>query len=337
MGKNSQKPISSFLQLAFGGVFLLSFYSNYLFSEPFLELNELFENKEFVYEQVVSPPSLRKFFIPPALISFGVLPSVQWCNRIDGLLDRMSMPVYLHYVSPVYAAGTYRAIADMAHAIGLEPPLIFLADKNQHQSTKAIESLQLHGDFYGLIVNQSFIARRTGQQLRALVARELAMVAALRMKRGKRLSGLCSIGALCIGALFAYNHCSLSWFKKHALLLLGYSALLAGGAAVANWGDQALNKVSTRDINDLGVNAFGGSAQDYIVSLEVVSGEEQLRAQQQELYLCAYVFFILKKIEAISDLLTPYALCFLKNQLMLFSQHLMQKPASLKAGFSDAA
>jgi len=337
MKKNSRKKTGSVSLLAFGSVFLLSFNSSYLFSEPFLELNELFENKEFVHEQVISPPSLRKFFIPPALISFGALPSVQWCDRINGLLDRMSMPVHLHYVSPLYAAGTYRAIADMAHAVGLEPPLIFLADKNQHQSTKAIESLRLHGDFYGLIVNQAFIARRTGQQLRALVARELAIVAAVRMKQGKRLNGLYSLGALFVAALFAYNHCSLSWFKQHAWVLFGYGALLAGGAAAVYWGDQVINKVSARDINELGVTAFGRSADEYAINLEVVGGEEQLRAQQRELYLCAYLFFILKKIESIADLLTPYALCFLKNQLMLFSQRLIQKPASLKAGFSDAA
>lgn len=323
------------LGVLFPLVFTPPLFSQYLL-EPFLELNDLFENKEFVHEQVVSPPLLRKFFIPPALIRAGQQSSVSWCDRIKVLLDGMAIPSYLHYVSPVYAANTYRVINDMAATVGLESPLIFLADKTQYQSTKTIDSMLLHGNFYALIINQAFIARRTDQQLRALVAKELGAIVGLRKEKGKVFGSLYSIGAALLISYFAYKYCSISWIKEHYRAIGVYSLVLSGGGVIAHLLDAVANKTNELETKAVVLRAFNGQYEEYEYHLSVVGAEELARAQQRELYLYGYIFFLIKQIDSIADLLTPYAACFLRNQLMIFAQSSLQKPAYLKAGFSDA-
>ncbi len=318
------------------GCLLLCVMSTAVGKQPFVELTDLFEHQEFMYDQVLSPPPLRKFFIPLSLIEYGAYGSVSWCDRIEELLDSMSIPSSLHYVAPAYASGTYAEIKAMVWKVSLEMPLIFLADKNHYHSARAVESVLLGGGFYALIFNHALLARRTAEQLRALVARELGLIARLVEQKKHRIRNffLTGVGVGLIG--LALQHGSVEWVKERAATACVLAGMVGGGLVVSMLGDFWLNKINDKEVKNIAVSSFGSDIQEYEWHLKSIEEEERARARQREFYAYGYIFVLIKRIDALTELVAPYVTYFLKNQLMTFSQTKIQKPAYLKAGFFDA-
>ena len=148
-----------------------------------------------------------------------------WCEKVKSLLNGISISSSMHYVARAYAPFTYAQILNMAMSINVPMPLIFLADKNQYHSSKTVEAIELSGGFYALVFNQSLIAKRSEEQLQALVARELARIGQMRTKNYAvfyRAAQYAVAGVCCASA---YTFFSAEWMKTHGLTL----ALIAGG------------------------------------------------------------------------------------------------------------
>lgn len=316
-------------------------------SNVFSELLQLSQNKKFLYEQTVVPSSLRKFFIPLSLVYENTMPLEDWCTRINRLLVGLSLPTSVHYVARKYAPSVYALIDSMCATMSIETTLIFVA-RRSNKHIKAVEAFSLGGGFNALVFSHVFVGRRTGCEIRAVVARELTKLARrhcekknLARKIWWGLAGsIAAVGAVSCLQIAMKNG---DWWH-HAKELISYHSTsglisllgVAGCGLTAEIIDMYLSRKYQREADSFALKAFGGRRQEYLEALKSIEIDEALRRQRIDHHYADYYGYVEAKISEIDDAVYPRVVTFLKNELLMHRKRQIEMPAMLqKAGIFD--
>ena len=295
-----------------------------------------------MYEQMEVPAELRPLFIPLSLARDVAISSVTWAERIAKLIHGLRIAPSIHYVSKAHAPKTYEDLSCMAARLKIETPLVFLTGKNN--TVKTIQAVKLGGGYHGLLFNRAFIARRTANECRVIIAHELARIAQRHCDK-KNLANKIWLGVI-IGYLglsllkqghSAYKkdkfkkfpHELYDFSKGHALAFLRDMLLVVGSKVVANFFGAYLSRRYQHEADLCAFNAFGDKPDEYLETLRTVEYDEALRRQRTQYQYKNHYSYVSDKIDALGDIVHPYIICFLKNELSSHQMKELERPAVL--------
>lgn len=275
------------------------------------------------------------------------MPLEDWCTRINRLLVGLSLPTSVHYVARKYAPSVYALIDSMCATMSIETTLIFVA-RRSNKHIKAVEAFSLGGGFNALVFSHVFVGRRTGCEIRAVVARELTKLARrhcekknLARKIWWGLAGsIAAVGAVSCLQIAMKNG---DWWH-HAKELISYHSTsglisllgVAGCGLTAEIIDMYLSRKYQREADSFALKAFGGRRQEYLEALKSIEIDEALRRQRIDHHYADYYGYVEAKISEIDDAVYPRVVTFLKNELLMHRKRQIEMPAMLqKAGIFD--
>jgi hypothetical protein len=314
-------------------------------TEPYKEFLTLHEKPRFLYEQTEVPVELRPFFIPLALAREEIGSNVAWSDRMIKLLHGFRVPSSWHYVSPEHAHNTYVDVRVMAQRMKIEAPLLFLTGK--HNTVKTIQAISLAGNFYGLVCNRSFLKRRTAEECRVLVAHELARIAQRKCHTPKLAKKIWLGAVLTIVAAVLVRHMYktatspnnlkekaakfskpfIEFVKANWWWYLGSTALVFGSKIGAEFIGAYLSRKYQHEADMLAIKGFGHSPDAYLDALRIVETEEGVLRQKMQYQYKKHYAYVADKIDALTESVHPYIVCFLKNELGRHNMKETDRPA----------
>jgi hypothetical protein len=314
-------------------------------TQPYKEFLTLHENPRFLYEQTEVPIELRPFFIPLALAREEIGSNVAWSDRMIKLLHGFRVPSSWHYVSPEHAHNTYVDVRVMAQRMKIEAPLLFLTGK--HNTVKTIQAISFAGNFYGLVCNRSFLKRRTAEECRVLVAHELARIAQRKCHTPKLAKKIWLGAVLTIVAAVLVRHMYktatsqnnlkekaaefskpfIEFVKANWWWYLGSTALVFGSKIGAEFIGAYLSRKYQHEADMLAIKGFGHSPDEYLDALRIVETEEGVLRQKMQYQYKKHYAYVADKIDALTESVHPYIVCFLKNELGRHNMKETDRPA----------
>jgi len=309
-------------------------------SGVFSELLYSFEDNNFLYEQTVVPPDLRKFFIPISLAYENEhlrQPASLWNERVHTLLSSLLLSAPIHYVARWYAPAAYAKVASMCATMKMETALIFVAHRS-NKYIRTVEALSLPGGFSALLFSYTFVAHSQEREICAVVARELTKVARRRSEKNNLarkiwwgLAGsIAAVGAIgCLQTAMKNG----DWWQ-HAKELISYhstSGLISlvgvtGCGLAAECIDRYRSRNHRKEANAAALKAFGGSAEEYLEALKSVEINEALKRQRIDHHYRDYYKYIEAKIAEVKNDGYQEAAAFLKNELYEYRKRQVEMP-----------
>jgi Zn-dependent protease with chaperone function len=215
----------------------------------------------------------------------------------------------------------------------IETPLVFVVGKNHH--IKTIRAVRLGGDFYGLVCNRVFLKRRNAEECRVLVAHELARIAQRHCHTPKLAKKIWFGAVLTIIAsvfvLHAYKTIKSSeqlkkkckdflspfvtFVKDNWWWYAGSTLLVVGSKVAAEFIGAYLSRKYQHEADLLALKGFGGDPDAYLDMVRALETQEEAYRQKMQYQYKSHYAYIAGKIDALTETVHPYIICFLKNEL----------------------